>query len=255
MPTKKQLKEEETQILNKYNEGTRPKDIRNSVDFLVSYNRVLKILNKHKLPLEGSGGKNRIVNHNPFLPLTEEAQYWIGFLAADGNISTKKYTVCLKIKDIDHVLKFRDFVDINLPYHEETNQAGSLVRLVSFGNKETHEYLTSLGLTSKKSKTLEIKIPLTGHILRGVFDGDGSVSQNRPKITTGSLRFKNQLEKLYNEKGFKFTTTVKHKVKDKHIFDIWILEESRKDFFNFLYKDSTICLERKFNHFKNIRMR
>jgi len=193
----------------------------------------------------GSGGNNRIVEGNPFASMTEQAQYWLGFLAADGNVSTKKNAVSLAIKDIEHVLKYKHFISSALSEYYRINAAGSTICQITFGNKETKDFLISIGITPNKSKTFKFSIPITGHILRGVFDGDGSVSQNRPKITTGSLYFKKQLEDFYNTIGIKFTTTVKHKIKDRNVFDIWILKESKQDFYNLLYNNATVFLERK----------
>jgi intein/homing endonuclease len=198
------------------------------------------------------GGKNRVVNNNPFLPLTEESEYWIGFLAADGCISSTKYSIHLGIKDIEHVLKYRDFINPKLKAYYKINAAGNNICTVLFGNYETHAYLISLGLTPAKSKTFKFNISLNGNILRGMFDGDGSVSQRRPKITTGSPYFKQQLEEYYTKLGISFTTTVKHKIKDTQIWDIWVLQDSRQKLFDLMYKNSTVFLERKYEQFRAV---
>jgi hypothetical protein len=196
------------------------------------------------------GGKNRLVNNNPFLPLTEQAEYWIGFLAADGNVSTKKYSIALKIKDIEHALKYRDFINPALKVSYPINAANNTCCNVVFGNFEVHQYLISIGIVPAKSKIFSFNIPLTWNILRGIFDGDGSVSQRRPKITTGSFYFKNQLEKFYLENDISFTTTVKNKSNDTEIWDIWVLKNSRKKLFDLFYEDCSVCLERKYLQFR-----
>lgn len=198
---------------------------------------------------DNRGGRNRIVNSNPFLPLTEESEYWIGFLLADGCVSTKKYSISLKIKDIEHVLKYRDFINSSLKPNYSINKAGNKVCNITFGNFETHQWLTSIGITPAKSKTVKLEMPITGNILRGIFDGDGSVSQRRPKITTGSLYFKIQLEEFYTNLGIKYTITVKHKIKASHIWDIWVLQESKQQLYDLMYKNASIYLERKYLQF------
>jgi hypothetical protein len=203
-----------------------------------------------KLVKDKRGGKNRIVTNNPFKPRTNESDYWIGFLAADGCISSKKYSIHLGIKDIEHVLKYRDFINPLLKPYYKINKAGSNICTILFGNFEAHQYLISLGITPAKSKTFKFNIPINGNILRGIFDGDGSVSQRRPKITTGSPFFKDQLEKFYIENNINFSTTVKHKVKNKEIWDIWVLKPSRQKFFDLLYTDASIYLERKYLQFR-----
>lgn len=196
------------------------------------------------------GGQNRIVNHNPFECMSDEAQYWIGFLAADGNLSTKKYSISMQLKDIEHILKYRNFINPILKYHDKVNPAGSLMRTVLFGNYEVYNYLISIGFTPAKSKTFSFKIPLTGNILRGVFDGDGSASQNRPKITTASILFRDQLTNYFDKLGIKYTVTVKHKVKDPYIYDVWVLYDSRQQFFDLLYTKDCVKLERKYEQLR-----
>ena len=204
-----------------------------------------------EMPLKDPrGGNNRIVNNNPFECMNSEAQYWIGFLAADGNLSTKKYSITMQLKDIDHILKYRDFISPELKYHDNINKAGSLIRTVLFGSYEVYYYLISLGFTPAKSRTFSFNIPLTGDILRGVFDGDGSASQNRPKITTGSVLFRDQLTNYFDEIGIKYTVTVKDKVKCTHIYDIWILYDSRQQFFDLLYTEDCVKLERKYEQLR-----
>lgn len=191
------------------------------------------------------GGQNRIVNNNPFKISTDESYYWIGFLAADGYISSKKYSIGLKLKDVEHIIKYRDFINPALKLYDKINTAGNLMREVLFGNYEIHKYLITLGITPKKSKTFKYTIPITGSILRGHFDGDGSVSQGRPKITTGSVEFLHQLEELYKSLDIKYTVC-----KKGDCWDIYTLYHSRRIMFNYMYKDSTIHLERKYLQFK-----
>lgn len=194
------------------------------------------------------GGQNRKVNYNPFLRKSEERDYWLGMFIADGNVSSKKYSISMQLKDVEHIVKYRDFIQKNLKYYDRYNQAGNLMRTVLFGNQDVHEYLISLGIVPNKSKILKLKIPLNGSILRGIFDGDGSVSQRRPKITTGSLAFKHQLEQYYTSLGIEYTTTVKEK--GKEIWDIWVLYNSRQQLYDLMYTQATVYLARKEQQFR-----
>jgi hypothetical protein len=214
----------------------------------VSYRYGLKI-GKLKNPGVGSGGQNRKVNHNPFECFSEEAQYWIGFLAADGNLSKTSNTISLKIKDIEHVLIYRNFISPDLTPYYGKNVAGSLMCNIAFGHRDIYKYLNNIGITPAKSKTFKFNIPLTGHILRGYFDGDGSVPKDGPRITTGSINFRDQLSEYLNSLGIKHSITMKHKITDRGTFDINILSEGRRQFFNLLYTDSTVYLERKHEKF------
>lgn len=204
-----------------------------------------KLLN---LKLEGSGGKNRKVQNNPFIPLTEESYYWLGFIAADGHVN--KYQVRLKIKDIDHIVKYRDFINPNLKLFDSINTANNKMRLVYFGNKETIKFLNNIGITSSKTKSLKIdnNILNNRHFLRGFFDGDGSAKNYEVKITTASIKFRDQLLLLL--KNLKIQSYYRIKGVNKDCYDVLVKSrESKKRLFNYFYKDSNIYLERKYNDY------
>lgn len=191
------------------------------------------------------GGKNKLVTINPFKLGEEPSDYWIGYIGADGFLSTKKYLIGLKSKDIDHMEKYKTFVGGNVKLRYEINTAGSNIGIVNFGNFDIYYHLLKLGITPRKSKTFKYDIPLNGHILRGHFDGDGSISQNRPKITTGSLNFKNQLIEYYDSLGIKYSVFEK----GIDIWDIYVMKDSRLKFFQLLYTNATIFLNRKYDKF------
>ena len=68
----------------------------------------------------------------------------------------------------------------------------------------------------------------------------------RPKITTGSNLFKNQLTEFFNINNILFSISIK----GNEIYDIYILGDSRIDFFNNMYENSSVCLERKFVNYR-----
>lgn len=213
---------------------------------------VRKLCKQYNLKLsEARGGQNRVINHNPFENLNDsEVQYWLGFLAADGHISSKKYYFsCFQAnEDRFHIINFRNFISRDVIIKESLNTTGNKVFGITVGHKPTHKFLINLGLTPKKSRTLFYNGEFTGAFLRGVFDGDGSCSTNNiPKITTGSELFRDQILRFlelnnikcnYREKGDKNSINP--------VFDVQILSEGRKNFYDLLYNyDNLVCLERK----------
>jgi hypothetical protein len=199
---------------------------------------------------KGSGGQNRIMNHNPFIDLDNpETQYWLGFLAADGYISASKYYFsCYQANDDRfHMILFRDFLCKDIKLVSCLNKNGNESMGFSTGNKEVHEFLNNLGLTSAKSRTLNYLGEITGHFIRGVFDGDGSCSTNNiPKITTSSPLFRDQLLNYFNENSIKCNYREKgDKNSINPIYDVQILSEGRINFYNLLYNNYNVCLERK----------
>lgn len=218
-----------TKILNKQGINIIPSTVR----------KYLKMFN---ISLEGSGGKNRIVNNNPFLPLTSESYYWLGMLAADGWVANG--SIRLKLKDIDYLLKYRDFINPNLKPFDSINQAGNKMRLIYFGNKEVAEWLDrEVRITPNKSRTLCINPDyFNNHFIRGYFDGDGT-ARKEVKITTGSICMRNRLL----EELTPFLPYSRVKGENKDCFDVIIRD--KKAFFDYLYQDADIYLERKYEDY------
>lgn len=195
-----------------------------------------------KIQIENRGGRNRKVSHNPFKNLEDEkTQYWLGLIAADGWLYKG---IWLGLKDLNLITAYRDWISPNLTIHY-SNKHHSTNR-VGFGNKETVEFLINLGITPRKSLTLEINMPITRHFLRGVFDGDGyspRIGQS-VKITSGSLKFLNQLSKFLFDNNIKNRIAIQQKSKNI-IYALYVTASQFKAFYNLLYKDATIFMQRK----------
>ena len=125
---------------------------------------------------------------------TEEKAYWLGFIFADGYISSintgKKnkygFEISLQLRDTNHLIKFNKFMQ-----HEKNNVKTDSFRCRwSVVNKHLWETLNSYGCTPRKSLTLEfpnLEIfkdkSLIRHFIRGYFDGDGCIShQDKEQI-------------------------------------------------------------------------
>jgi hypothetical protein len=107
----------------------------------------------------------------------DEKAYWLGFLAADGTvyISGRQHTVRLDLqpRDLHWLTRFRDTIAPGA----KITQHGDRSYSVSIGSQEMVYDLVSLGITPRKSNTLEwpcIPEPSVIPFLLGYFDGDGS---------------------------------------------------------------------------------
>ena len=116
---------------------------------------------------------------------TEEKAYWLGFIFADGYISSRdnSFELSLKGSDIEHLHKFNKFMEHNkdnVKLGEVKNKDKTFLRCRwGIANKHLWNTLNNLGCTPRKSLTLqfpniseELKIPF----IRGYFDGDGCLS-------------------------------------------------------------------------------
>lgn len=178
-------------ILELYYLGMCIQDI--SISTSVDRGIVSHILKEYNLETTDRSRSNK-VNFNPFLDLrSPDVQYWLGYLAADGNVYGNRVRIYTN-KDPEHLKEYISFIgaDLRLEKNGKDNYC------VSFCNRHVVNYLIGLGITPNKSKTLSINMPLTFSFLRGVFDGDGHITQRSKNYTevgiaTASLIFKEQI--------------------------------------------------------------
>ena len=134
----------DSQVIKLHGLGNSAKEIAELLNCGVK--NIWRIASKYRLKFEGSGGKNRIVNINPFTD-SEESWYWIGYICADGNLSSKKYNISIVSKDVEHLLKYKKFINADITeYYRKTGEL-----ILTFGNKEIYKYLLSLNITPKIS--------------------------------------------------------------------------------------------------------
>ena len=191
---------------------------------------------------------------------TEEKAYWLGFLYADGSISSSVNTVELSLKgeDFNHLVKFKTFLKSSAEVKRSTIKlkGKSFVRCrFQVTDKHFHNQLVKLGCIPKKSLVLKFPneeifsdISLVYAFIRGYLDGDGSVSFT----STGRLA----LEILGTAE---FLTAIcqylpqfgKHLIKDKrhksNTYSIACSANKADEVARVLYKDANIYLERKYN--------
>jgi intein/homing endonuclease len=106
---------------------------------------------------------------------------------------------------------------------------------------------------------------MMNHFIRGFFDADGCVytptryrSRNNIKVEIGlgTKNFCLQLKQLFEDLNFNFTYTVRDKkagFNDKYYTSHTLATSARKDslqFADYIYKDATIFLKRKYDKFK-----
>lgn len=250
MPKINELYEKNKNILKKeYESGKSLHDLSNKYKIpITTLHRNMKKAGVIFRELKDAQTK-QIVRINPFLDLSkEEVQYWLGFFVADGGISSVNNDIVLNLseKDISHIEKYRNFIDIRLPiYKIEKTHA---IRVV-YANKSIKEYLVSLGITPKKSKTVKIQFVFDRHFIRGLFDGDGCISAYSKKsgnykwsLVTGSKEFSTQIKTFLDSNNVDYRLSFSN--------NLWIFSTSKKSsiqkLYNILYKDASIYLTRKY---------
>lgn len=107
--------------------------------------------------------------------------YAIGLIATDGYLSNDGRHISLTTKDLEIATLFKKCLKIDNKISRKGRGYSKEKKyyLVQFGDINFFEYLVSIGITNKKSKTIKkVDVPDKFYIdfLRGCLDGDGSIS-------------------------------------------------------------------------------
>jgi len=142
--------------------------------------------------------------------------YWLGLLLADGWIVTHKsvptgFALALHERDMHALRSFEK--DLGCAGMIKRTRAGSNLYQVKLTAQEAALDLISWGIVPKKSKVARmprLSKHLNPHLVRGYFDGDGSVYARgntlSAQFTSGSSELLEDLgEILYHEAGIGFT--------------------------------------------------
>ncbi|MFX0181652.1 MAG: LAGLIDADG family homing endonuclease [Candidatus Hodarchaeota archaeon] len=202
------------------------------------------------------------IDMNFFKAWTDEMVYVLGFIYADGcvQIINSAYELKIKIKDRKLLEKINNLMKSNYPIRSQRSSTGFIYSL-SITRKKIVEDLLRLGLTANKSLTMQFpEIPPTYlfHFIRGYFDGDGNtgISKNYLIIefTSGSKDFLQKLKEILDK--LNISCSFRESIRKYTSYSLRILADSRKIFYQLLYENATIFLERKYNimkyYFENI---
>lgn len=203
---------------------------------------------------------------------TEEKAYILGFIAADGHIDGKRYKINISLQDSDYPLleKIKKAIKSDHPikrgilkenpYKKSNNK---ILKQCSFSinGKNLVTPLINMGLANNKTYTLNASIMdyipnhLVRHFLRGYLDGDGNITWGK-KYSSG---YKYIIQVCGNkdfllgsfQKYFPSNCSL-HKDKQSKQTYTWKIACKKEvmKFLTYLYGDSTIYLDRKYDIYK-----
>lgn len=193
---------------------------------------------------------------------SEEEAYILGFLAADANLKRDCLTLCLAEKDGEHVFFIRESIGMgNIKYKKvrsKTEQPKIYGQYqLTLCNRVLSENLQKWGIIENKSFKLNpppsLNSKLIRHWIRGYFDGDGCVTQNKKQPMFNVLGTKEVMQFILDE--FKKTGVItKMQVKPyKNIFKLANCSFICLYFLEWLYKDSDYYLDRKYQKYLAIK--
>lgn len=244
----------EHQIFERYNNGENSELIAKNLNINPStVCRIIKRLGGNiRSPKENKRKYNII--HNYFENIDcEYKAYFLGFLMADGNVHCKYNSAKLSVheQDIDILEKLRSALFPN--EKPKICSDRNIYKILNITSSQIKNDLISYGCVP--NKTFKLKLPSLGnlqrHFLRGFYDGDGciNISNNRVRsILTGYTGMLKEIQKFLHTLNIdSIISEVKPNVSS-------LVVSKNKDTYmmlNFLYKDSTIFLNRKYNKYKD----
>ena len=205
---------------------------------------------------------------------TDQQAYWLGFIFADGWITDYELGIELNESDDSHLRKFNKDISGNLQvkYRErrptiiDGRQVGvrHTCRLNIF-SKDIVDDLISHGCIKNKSLFINqpknIQDKYMRHFIRGYFDGNGCIRFDKRKlingekeylrvcICSGSIDFVEWLSSFLSTK--KYDNYIS-KDEEHNSYNIWICSGSLIKFLDYMYKNTTVYLDRKYNVYKNL---
>lgn len=197
-----------------------------------------------------------IIDEKFFDKESAEKYYWLGYIFADGSISENSFEVTSKDHDI--VTKLMKTLGLEKAADEKMIKGKVYYRYFT-RNKALIESLMNCGIISRKS-FVKTKLPnvskeYTSHFLRGLIDGDGCFGQYGTKsmisITVGHCNEKLAIsikDLILEETGIEFKI---YKMRSSYEVRLTKKQECKK-FINYLYKDATLYLDRKYDKAHNV---
>lgn len=242
--------EKRNQIIELYNSGLSSHVV--SKQLGVSTDTVLSSVKKNGNNIRSNTDyRTSTLNENYFETIdTANKAYYLGFIAADGcNRESRFLEIFISKEDISILESFLLDLESNYQIHIRKEK---YAQLTIFSRKLMSD-LERHGITQRKSLTLEFPktVPneFISDFIRGYFDGDGWISKDGKGIEiVGTLDMVfNISEYIYN--SIKLNPS---KIQSKeNIFSVFYHGAKRTaQLYEYLYKQNSICLERKLLRFK-----
>lgn len=256
------LKKKENRLWTKYEE-----------QYLIdNYNRLPAIKIAENLNRTYNAILNRAESHNLYIDYrycvpsynelffdkwSDELAWFVGIILSDGCVFCKPGNKFIKLSmcdrdALDKIKKFTMYTNDIIELKPEKAHYKILYQLTFHGNK-VWQFFRDLGMDNDKSHNAifptNIQDEFIPHIIRGIFDGDGSISLSR-KTGYPSARIcgtKNVVDYITDYVGIHNTL---HPNSDIN-YTIQYTGERALQFLNYIYKDSidSTRMDRKYNKY------
>jgi hypothetical protein len=242
-------------------------------EYSVSEPCIRRCLRRYSVEIKPpSGYRKYTINHKYFdLIDSEDKAYILGFFAADGYNNTTRGMIRIKlaIKDLPILDAISSKVGSNRPIATDFRSSENInwqdQSVLTINSRHLSQQLEKLGFGS--NKTHLVKFPdylpthLESHFIRGVFDGDGSISHSLIKrkneaykqyaaTITGNRPLVSRIGEILLNNNISSTLSKRHKERDNDIFTITVSGRLQiKRLYKYFYSGANLFLGRKKNGF------
>ena len=213
---------------------------------------IRRVLLRNNVKIRSNAEACTNIKECPFKDNDERSEYFLGLLLTDGCITRRtknSATISLSLKDKDLMMQFQNFIcpsnNICEVYQKKYN---TYMYQSSTRSKIIADWLDCKGNFYNKSYDCDIYIPLTSHILRGIFDGDGyCMTRNKGNTFCYGICGKSKifLEKIQQYLAKQNITFNLHFRSNLYYLECTKTVEVVK-FYNLIYNEAHIYLVRKY---------
>lgn len=257
-------------VINEYSNGISIKEI--AKKYKSSEETISRVLKENGVEVFRNGVKPSFNSHIFDSIDTEEKAYWLGFIWADGCILNQRkekhnygFELGIAIKDIEHLKLFCNFISLDkskikirlgkeIIFRDKTIKSGESCR-IQISNEHFWKTLYNLGCVPDKThheifpkESVFKSKELIHHFIRGFFDGDGWVYlNNRNYLNVGICGQQEFLETILKYIPEDIVKNINN-LSNTEIIKVLRWGGTKAEvFLNYIYKNSTISLDRKFN--------
>lgn len=258
------LKDKAKEIVEKYKSGTGCYKL--AKEYNCAETSILRLLNDNNIEIRDL--KQFTCDENFWEKIDNEASaYFLGLFMSDGCNMEEKGQICIQMCDKDIIEKFVKYINYtgNIILNRGRKENHLDAYKITISSKKLSQDLAKLGCVARKTYSIEFPkdgiIPdnLMNHWCRGEFCGDGTIFQYSKRLDwsvriVGTKHQCDGMAKYISAKLNINATSTKVYTNKKTGFEIWRFNVSGshqiKVFLDWLYKDATIFMTRKYNKYQ-----
>lgn len=237
-------------ISKKYTDGMTSTEL--AEEYGVSDKTIVKVLRMNGVEIRKAARRSKVKNHDYFDDIDSAVKaYFLGWMISDGSVvesntrpdRAKVISLEIQSADIDILKLFAKELDADSDIVKSFDKRGH--SYIRFTSAHMAESLAAYGIVPRKtwhSYLPNIKEEYIPHLIRGYFDGNGTVTANKTTAGDTYIRFAFYGSEIIceqiNQKLHEQINTPLHKVSKGTCFHVWFGGNKQAvNFYNYIYKD------------------